>query len=198
MKDQNKPVKAPTLEERIEAFVRLAQAAEQGLMSACLALWELRRDYPASELYPKIRKRLPITDAFLDHMCEAAQKKFPAELLLYASPGATYLQKLPYEKGLQHIKEELPVVVPDEQGFSTEYKMFHQLKHSEVRQVFEGDCIRSAQEQTLWLNRQRLRLAAPAKPPQPFEIVDGCVLFRKETKMNADEVELLLRRLRKK
>jgi hypothetical protein len=139
IKDQNRPVKTPTLDERIEAFVQLARTAEQGLMNACLALFELRQDYPAEELYPKIRKRLPVTDAFLDRMCEAAQKKFPAELLLYASPGASYLQTLPYEKGQQHIKEELPVVVPGERGFSTEYKMFHQLKHREVRQVFDGD-----------------------------------------------------------
>ncbi|MGO8930719.1 MAG: hypothetical protein ACLQU3_28000 [Limisphaerales bacterium] len=198
MKIQNRTVKRTSLDERIEAFVQLARTAERGLMNACIALLELRQEYPAEELYPKIRKRLPVTEAFLDRMCEAAQKKFPAELLLYASPGASYLQTLPYEKGQQHIKEELPVVVPDEQGFITEYKMFHQLKHREVRQVFDGDRIRSAQEQTLWLNRQRLRHAAPAKPPQPYEIVDGYVLFTKDTKMTADEVELLLRRLRKK
>ena len=197
MKNKMHPVKKDTLEERIEAFVQLAQAAEERFAQACRALFEMRQDYPAAELYPKIRKRLPIAESFLDRMCEAAQKQFPARLLLYPSPGAAYLQRLPYEKAIQHSADDLPVVIPNEQGFATDYKRFHELTFNEVRQVFDGERVRGAKEQTTWLQRQRLRHAAPAQPSEPFEIVDDYVLFKRDTKLTIAEVELLLGRLRK-
>lgn len=197
MKDKINPVKKDNLEERIEAFVRMAQAAEDSFAEACRILFEMRQDYPAQELYPQIRKRLPISESFLDRMCEAAQKRFPARLLIYPSPGATYLQRLPYEKAIQHSGDDLPVVIPNEQGFATDYKKFHELTFNEVRQVFDGDRVRGAKEQTTLLQRQRLRHASPAQPPEPFEIVDDYVLFKRDTKLTVNEVELLLGRLRK-
>jgi hypothetical protein len=196
MKDQIKPIKK-TMEERIEAFVQVAKAAEDSFKQACQMLFEMRQDYPAAELYAKIRQRVPIPESFLDRMCEAAQGRFPARLLLYPSPGATYLQKLSFDKAVQHSEGDLPVVIPDEKGFNTDYKRFHELTVNEVRQVFDGDRVRGAKEQTSWLSRQRLRQAEPAQPPEPFEIVDGYVLFKRDFKMTVDEVELLLGRLRK-
>jgi hypothetical protein len=197
MKDQNKPVKKPSLDERIEAFVQLAKAAEETFTQACIALFEMRQEYPHEELYPKILKRVPFSEHFLDRMCEAAQRRFPAALLLYPSAGATYLQTLPYEKAEQHSKQDLPVVVHNERSFETEYKRFHQLTNREVRQVFDGGRVRPAKEQMSWLKRRRLLRAVSATAPEPFDIVDGCVLFNRDTKMTADEIEVLLRRLRR-
>ncbi len=197
MKNQNKQVTKTTLDKRIEAFVGLVQAAEDSFAKACTMLFELRQDYPAPELYAKIRERLPIAESFLDRMCEAAQKKFPAGLLLYPSPGATYLQTLPYEEAVQHSLGDLPVVKSGEEGFKTEYRRFHQLTKRQVSQVFDGGRVRQAKEQMTWLMRRRLKHATPARPLEPFEIVDDCVLFNRDTKMTVGEIELLLQRLRK-
>ena len=197
MKKQEKPMMKSPLDESIDAFVLLVRAAEDQFAKACLALFELRQNHPVPELYAKIRERLPIADSFLDRMCDAAQKKLPAELLLYPSAAATYLQKLPYDKAVQHSTGTLPVVVSTQNKFDTEYRRFHQLTKREVSQVFDGDRVRQAQEQTNWLTRRRMSHAVPATPLEPYEIVDGCVLFNKDTKMTAVEIEVLLRRLRK-
>jgi hypothetical protein len=197
MKSQTIITSKPKLDDRIEAFVQLAQAAEEAFGKACMLLLELRQEYSAAELYPKIRKRLLISEAYLDKMCQAAQKRFPARLVRYPSPGAAYLESLSYDKAMQYSGDDLPVVVEVEQGFETHYKKFYELTSRQVRQVFDGETLRNAKDQASWLKRQRLHRAASVKAVEPFEIIDHCVLFTRDTKMTADDIEGLLRRLRK-
>lgn len=91
------------------------------------------------------------------------RKQIYAPLLANSSQGARALLELPYDVQQKYCTGLVPVVVKRSGNYVTERKRLDELNRSEVKQVFDFDCVVTAERQ-----EKRLREMTTTKTPVAY------------------------------
>jgi len=114
-------------------------------------------------------------------------------LFLDMSPGGQALSRMRYETQVAMISQEsVPVLTADGQTLQVGIS---NLTRSQVKQVFNGEVVRTLAQQRAWLASQAQAAPHLVVDIPPYEIVRGAVVFNRGVRMSRAELITVLARL---
>jgi hypothetical protein len=153
----------------------------------------------AVELLKRESKGL-LNDPMIAAFERIGRKQLVPRLAYMPGPGPERLRRMPFSVQEKYLKEPIELLILKDDGTTDTLSVsVHDLTHKQAAQIFDGGCVRPLSGQRTYLEEERGRLSAAAKPvaakteaakpvPEvPYRIigrrvtfVQGCTLTRKE------------------
>ena len=120
------------------------------------------------------------------------RKQLHPKLLLSDGPGVRKLRRLPYQMQEKYLNGSVPVLVTTTPGeWDTLQIDIHNLTPSQASQVFDGDKVRSPQQQRAWIEDQKAKRVAVTYD-EPFRVTGRKLVIMEPCQLSAKQLAQIL------
>jgi hypothetical protein len=136
-----------------------------------------------------------VTDRWIALFERIGRHQLLPQLAYATDPGMERLGKMPFSLQEKYLDEPVELLILKDDDTTDKLKIsMHDLTARQAAQVFDKDCVRSLSAQRAWLENERERRFAEAKPVPdfPYRINGRRVTFTENCTLTAKEIARIL------
>lgn len=184
-----------TIEQRVAQVLALFMAGLERWYEASLIVVDLiDEDMAAAEVLKRESNGM-FNDRMIAAFERMGRKQLAPQLAYMSGAGPERLAKMPFSVQERYLNEPIELLIlKDDESTDKLMVSVHDLTPKQATQVFARDCVRTLAAQRAWLEDDRARLLAAAKPvPQfPYKISGRRVTFSEGCTLTAQELARIL------
>lgn len=119
------------------------------------------------------------------------RKQLHPKLMLSDGPGVRKLRRLSYHQQEKFLNEPLPMLINNEGSWESLSVDIHNLTKAQADQVFDGDCVRTLQQQRAWIEDHKAKRSV-LQYDEPFRITGRKLVVMEPCQLSAKQLAQIL------